>query len=170
MIISSFFNQDLKGLVWLIGSLVCCVIVHVIQRRSIPGTLTTGECSNPFVKDSRFNHPSMSSAFIMFTIMYLFIPMQSSKSWNFLVVALLLWFFVMDAMIKLQSFCTPIYGIVLGSLIGSISGLLYYGLINQVQPKLLYYTTSSNKESCSRPAQQTFKCSVYKNGELISTL
>ena len=170
MLMSSFFNQDLKGLVWLIGALICCLMIHGIQRMQGFETLHTGQCSNPFISNQKFNSPSVSSAFILFTLVYLFVPMHTSGSWNFFVVVLLIWFYIMDAMIKLQNLCTPMTGIIVGSLLGSVLGFGYYYLISTIQPKLLYYTTSSNKESCSRPAQQTFKCSVYKNGELISTL
>jgi hypothetical protein len=35
---------------------------------------------------------------------------------------------------------------------------------------LLFTTdTPSNKVACYRPSKQQFKCSVYKNGELIGT-
>jgi hypothetical protein len=30
-------------------------------------------------------------------------------------------------------------------------------------------TSGSNKEVCSMPNKQTFKCSVYKNGELLGS-
>jgi hypothetical protein len=35
----------------------------------------------------------------------------------------------------------------------------------------LFYneTTSSNTQVCSMPSKQTFKCQVYKNGELVSS-
>jgi hypothetical protein len=33
---------------------------------------------------------------------------------------------------------------------------------------LFFNEVSSNKEMCSQPKKQTFKCSLYKNGELIS--
>jgi len=34
---------------------------------------------------------------------------------------------------------------------------------------LFYNETSGNNTVCSMPSKQTFKCSVYKNGELISS-
>jgi hypothetical protein len=40
MIMSSFFNQDLKGLIWLLGSLVCCSIIYGVQRLKWFKTLT----------------------------------------------------------------------------------------------------------------------------------
>ena len=36
---------------------------------------------------------------------------------------------------------------------------------------LLYYDEYvSDKVACSRPEKQTFKCAVYKNGELLKTI
>ena len=35
---------------------------------------------------------------------------------------------------------------------------------------LFFSEVNSNKEVCSMPKNQTFKCSVYKNGELIGNL
>ena len=36
---------------------------------------------------------------------------------------------------------------------------------------LLYYDDyTSNKVACSKPNKQTFKCSVYKNGEIIKSM
>ena len=35
---------------------------------------------------------------------------------------------------------------------------------------LFFNEVSSNKEMCSQPNKQTFKCSVYKNGELIGSV
>jgi hypothetical protein len=171
MIMSSFFNQDLKGLIWLLGSLVCCSIIYGVQRLKWFKTLTAGACSNPFIQNKEYNSPSMSSAFIIFTVVYLFIPMYTMSSWNFFVVGLLLWFFIFDALFKIQTLCTPLLGVIMGTLIGGGVGLLYYGLIQNINPKLVYYQmSSSNKDYCSKPKDQQFKCSVYKNGEFISTL
>jgi hypothetical protein len=33
---------------------------------------------------------------------------------------------------------------------------------------LFFNEVSSNKDICYQPSEQTFKCSLYKNGELIS--
>ena len=33
---------------------------------------------------------------------------------------------------------------------------------------LFFNEVSSNKEVCSQPKKQTFKCSLFRNGELIS--
>jgi hypothetical protein len=35
---------------------------------------------------------------------------------------------------------------------------------------LFFNEVSSNKEICYQPKEQTFKCQMYKDGQLISTL
>ena len=60
----------------------------------------------------------------------------------------------------------------LNILLGLISALLiivfmYAGGSGQY---LFFNETQNNKEVCSMPSQQTFKCNVYKNGELIGAV
>ena len=54
-----------------------------------------------------------------------------------------------------------------GTLLGSgISALIYTSPIRN----LLYVgEVNSEKEVCSMPSQQKFKCRVYKNGELVGS-
>ena len=35
---------------------------------------------------------------------------------------------------------------------------------------LLFNEVASNREICTQPKKQTFKCNLYKNGELVSGL
>lgn len=53
-----------------------------------------------------------------------------------------------------------------GGLGAAISSLIYSSPISNY---LFTNEVSSNKEVCSMPSKQTFKCSVYKNGELLTT-
>ena len=56
-------------------------------------------------------------------------------------------------------------GLFLGSL---ISGILMYGTTLK---KYLYINeVNSNKEVCSMPSKQQFKCRLYRNGELVGNL
>ena len=60
---------------------------------------------------------------------------------------------------------------ILGALVGFILGTLWYTLFHTSgYDSLLYFDElRSNKVVCSRPAKQSFKCSVYKNGQLVSS-
>jgi hypothetical protein len=55
-----------------------------------------------------------------------------------------------------------------GSLVGlSVSSMMYYLGLNRF---LFINEVGSGREVCNVAKNQTFKCAVYKNGEIISTI
>jgi prepilin signal peptidase PulO-like enzyme (type II secretory pathway) len=121
---------------------------------------------------NNYNVPSLNSVLIAFTIAYLILPMNASNQLNYVVIFALLSIFVIDAISKIMNKCTTIAGVILGLLTGLLSGSLWYVLFRSSGfNSLLYFDeVVSNKTYCSRPKKQTFKCAVYKNGELVKTL
>ena len=95
-----------------------------------------------------------------------------NKDWNYYVVVGFLGILIMDTMVKFQMFpnCTKKTGILVGVFLGAMYSILCYNIILVAGgDKLLYFNTvSSNNVYCSKPKKQTFKCYVYKNGEIIS--
>ena len=90
---------------------------------------------------------------------------------NFPLMVILLSMYGLDSVIKASNYCTTPVGIIMGSIIGMFFGTIWYVIIKSNDPKLLYYDDFvSNKVACSRPTEQKFKCSVYKNGELLQTI
>jgi hypothetical protein len=55
-------------------------------------------------------------------------------------------------------------GIFLGAI---VAGPIMYG--SKLNNYLYINEVNSNKEVCSMPTKQQFKCSVYKNGELVGS-
>jgi hypothetical protein len=55
--------------------------------------------------------------------------------------------------------------------LGAISGIVIITLLyaGGSSNYLFFNEISSNKEVCTMPKKQTFKCSVYKNGELVGS-
>ena len=53
------------------------------------------------------------------------------------------------------------------SLSAAIVSLMYAGGSSKY---LFFNESSSNKEVCTQPSTQTFKCKVYKDGELIGSI
>ena len=172
MLMTSMFNGDVKGFVWL-----GCVIVGIVIVLFLGNKLFTPEISNcqsaPAVIDlfSKFPNLSVSTFFIVFTLMYLIWPMYQNKDWNYYVIVGFLAMLVTDTLFKLRNCTTPI-GIFSGFTIGALFSWFSYMIIRTAGgDKLLYYNTiTSNNIYCSRPKKQQFKCYVYKNGEIISTL
>ena len=97
---------------------------------------------------------------------------MSNNDWNYYVIFGFLVMFLGDTLFKLKQHYAESIGIILGSVIGAFFGIACYSMIHYTGgDKLLYYNTiSSNNVYCSRPKKQQFKCYVYKNGEIISTV
>jgi hypothetical protein len=174
LVMTSLFNQNLKGLVYLSGALMSAIVnvflMNQIQSESDPdAAFSCNMFDIPFV--SKFNSPSSSSLFIAFTIAYLVIPMGVNNQLNYPVLAMLLCLLGVDILTKIQNKCTNYAGATLGALVGFFLGTIWYSLFHITgYDSLLYFDElRSDKVMCAKPTKQTFKCSVYKNGELVSS-
>jgi Flp pilus assembly pilin Flp len=176
MVMISVFNQDLKGMVYLAGILIVSVInillLNIIKNKRYEYSGDSCNIFNLPFNMTNYNVPSLNSVLISFTVAYLLLPMIASKQMNYALIAALLSIFVIDGITKIMNKCTTIAGVILGLFTGLLSGSLWYTLFHSTgYNSLLYFDqVVSNKVYCSRPKKQTFKCSVYKNGELIKTL
>jgi hypothetical protein len=63
-------------------------------------------------------------------------------------------------------------GAILGMVLGGTMGLVWYGLFKSSGlEQLLYFEEfHSNKQYCSKPSKQKFKCRNTKSGEIIATI
>ena len=174
MFMSSLFNQNLKGIVYISGLLICSII-NVIFMNIVGSGRDEEEAFSCSLFDiplvSQFNSPYPSCMIIAFTIAYLALPMKYNKQMNYIVLAFLMSLLVVDILTKVQNRCTTYPGSIMGALVGFIFGTLWYIIFHGLGfDSLLYFDElRSNNVICSRPTKQTFKCSVYKNGELITT-
>jgi hypothetical protein len=74
---------------------------------------------------------------------------------------------------RMSNNCNTMLSIILGLAFGLASGALWYKLIkDRISSDLVYFQEDdSTSEQCYRSSSgQNFKCSVYKNGELIQNL
>jgi hypothetical protein len=174
MVMLSILNQNVKGIVYLGGVLIATVINIFIMNtiKSVTSENASPVCSIvelPYL--TRFNSPNSSSVFIAFTFAYLFLPMRYNNMMNYPIIASLFALFAMDAVTKVTHFCTTPAGAVLGGLVGFLLGSAWYTVFNSSGAgNLLYFDEmESNAVVCKRPSKQTFKCSAYKNGKLVSS-
>ena len=91
---------------------------------------------------------------------------------NYWIFSFLLFYSFLDMMIKFYKKCiTSISDISINILSGLCLGALIVSLMYAGgSGKFLFFNqvSTSNTEVCTMPSKQTFKCSVYKNGELVS--
>jgi hypothetical protein len=174
MFMSSLFNQNLKGIVYISGLLICSII-NIIFMNLVGSSRDENEAFSCSMFDiplvSQYNSPYPSCMIIAFTIAYLALPMKYNKQMNYIVLAFLMSLLVVDILTKVQNKCTTYPGSVMGALVGFIFGTLWYIIFHGLgfDSLLFFDELRSDNVICSRPTKQTFKCSVYKNGELISS-
>jgi hypothetical protein len=169
----SFIFQNFKGLIYLGFLIGCCIVRSYVYM--ISG-------ANPFVNDrtictsvqySKYGNPTFSAFVFAFTIMYLCYPMFTNGSVNFWIFTLLISYFFMDMFIKIYKKCTINTGdLFLNILLGATSSafivtLMYAGGSGKY---LFFNETSSNKDVCYQPSKQTFKCKMFRDGQLISEI
>ena len=174
LFMSSLFNQNLKGLVYLAGLLIAS-LVNIFFMNMIGSGRDENEAFSCSIFDiphvSQYNSPYPSSLIIAFTIAYLILPMNYNKQMNYAVLGFLLCLLGIDVVTKVQNKCTTYAGSILGGLLGFLLGTLWYIFFHGAGfDSLLYFDElRSDNVVCSRPTKQTFKCSVFKNGELVSS-
>ena len=170
----SILNQDFKGLVYVAGVLLATALniplMNMQKSLASPdASLTCNLVEFPYL--TNYNSPALSSLIIAFTFAYLYLPMRANNQMNYAVVASIISLFAMDAVTKISGKCTTVAGTVLGCLVGILFGVCWYTIFHAAGADYLLYfdELDSNNVVCSKPSKQTFKCSVYKNGQLISS-
>lgn len=176
LVMTSILNQNVKGLIYLAGALITLVfnifLMNFIKSpidKDAPFTCNLVEL--PFLTE--FNSPAPSCVLLAYTTVYLLQPLFLNYGLlhNIPLTILLLSLLGIDATTKVYNKCTSKSGALIGALFGSLCGIIWYNIFKVAGfESLLYFDEiDSNNVHCSRPSKQTFKCSVYKNGQLISS-
>lgn len=173
LVMISLFNQNVKGLIYLSGVLITSLLNLIVgfTLNKIKYSDAAPICDFigiPYL--TNFNVPSSSTMFHAFTLAYLIPPMYDNGQPNVLLVTVLLSFILIDCVSKVKNRCTNKLGVSIGVVLGTLMGYSWYAIFKLTgNESLLYYNElQSNNVQCSRPSKQTFKCTVYKNGEVIS--
>lgn len=178
LIMGSVLNQDVKGLVYLGGILIVAILTVGFKRLfriAKPAAYNPDTCQvfdlPPLVTE--FSAPDFNSMFLSFTTMYLVMPMAyGAAQLNALLIIILGIFILGNGVTRYMTKCNNLTDIFIGNLLGSGLGVGYFfAFWSSNNKKLLFIDNlDSNKVMCNRPSKQTFKCAVYKNGQLIKNL
>jgi hypothetical protein len=169
----SFLFQNFKGLIYLGFLIGCCVVrSYVYAMSGSPPIVNDNDiCSS--IQYSKYGNPTFSAFVFSFTIMYLCIPMFGNGSVNYWTFTALIAYFMLDVFIKIYKKCIKNIGdLFLNGLLGATAGTLIVALMyTGGSGKYLFFNeTSSDKETCSQPSKQTFRCKVFKDGQMVSEL
>ena len=122
--------------------------------------------------DDAYYRPSLGTYFIVFSVFYTLMPMIINKTFNIFFLVYIISVFVLDTLFnfginKCYTTSSYVISIFAGTLIGGITS----SLINATNPELIYFGLSpSNNQVCGKVSNKNFKCSVYRNGQLIRQL
>jgi len=169
----SFIFQNFKGLIYLGFLIGCCVVRNFVYIMSGAEPVLNDRTICTSIQYSKYGNPTFSAFVFAFTIMYLSFPMFSNGSVNYWVFISLITYFFMDIFIKIYKNCIIKTGdLFLNILLGMSSAALIVTLMYAGgSGKYLFFNEmSSDKEMCYQPSEQTFRCSVFKDGTLISEL
>jgi hypothetical protein len=169
----SFMFQYFKGFIYLGFLIGCCVVRNYVYMMSGSAPVVNDNTVCTSVQYSKYGNPTFSAFVFAFTIMYLSMPMFSNGAPNFWVFSVLLVYFFLDLFIKVYKKCVISTGdLFLNVLLGlSSSALIVTLMYSGGSGKYLFFNeVSSDKQICYQPKKQTYKCNVFKNGELIGAV
>ena len=182
-----FFSILTSSIIKAFAFFVCIFIITFIRiivfklsgttNDSIPNKCLTGLSEIFIPKDVLY-----STYILTFTMMYFMVPMfmisvqNNVNVINYGVLAFFICYIGIDIFIKNKLLCIPVNfsKIVLGNILsgmflgGVIAGLIMYG--SQLKVYLYINEINNNKEVCSMPSKQQFKCKVYKDGTLVGNM
>ena len=171
---ASIFNFSINGLIYLFGILITFGLCWSFAKLPLGhrnSDVTPPTCD--FISSLGYNYPSpnFQSAINSFTFVYLVLPMiMKSSLFNPLVVITLFILSVINSSYLFLIKCTNLQGLILGTIIGGLFGFIWFSIMYSANKNLVFYNEFvSNNAICSMPTKQTFKCNVYKNGEIVSS-
>jgi hypothetical protein len=169
--LGSVFNQDLKGIIYLIGLLIACFIstglgnINIsgigIDKNDIPQLCKIIELSN----NGPISKIPLGMTILSYTFFYLLYIISVNKLWNKNIPTFVIFpiFIILDAIWNFNNGCASIPGLIASFIVGSIVGIAWGAIIiSSGMTELQYFNGISNKETCNRPSKTLFRCKKTK--------
>jgi hypothetical protein len=182
-ILNSFFNQDFKGVIYLVGVIFACFVSIIIGNTGLISNFEEAlginaggseVCNLVTIGESatHVNGIPMGQTIISFTFFYLLTVILWNKvvAGNIPTIVFFPIIITFDFFWNLYNDChgplSSIAAIIIG---GGIGALWAFVFLKNKFTSLLYFNSMGDKTVCDRPAKQLFKCQVYSNGKLLTS-
>jgi hypothetical protein len=178
LLFSIFSAAAYKGFVYLFF-LFAATALRMLVMNIIIGPQEEHNIVSPICDTGMFlpyTNNTYSTYILIFSLVYFVTPMiiiskqNKMNSINYSVIIFFIAYICYDIGIKFFYNCiNPSSGIIGDILCGILlAAVTVVALMASHNTKVLFINElTSNKEICTRPSKQQFKCSVYKNGEVI---
>jgi hypothetical protein len=168
--------QSVNGFIYLLFMLGMSVVREFIltssghtETSALKGMGGASICDT--ISYSKNGNNTYSVFMMSFTTVYLSMPMFLNSSVNWLFVGTCIAGIIMDIGVRTKAGCAMSgKGIFTNMVAGLVLAMSIVSLMsaNGGEKFLFFNEIQSNKAVCSRPTKQQFKCSVYKNGEILT--
>lgn len=166
--LQSILNQDLKGVIYLIGLIVTSFIVYLVaavlpeEKGLMPSDYSKVRCTQLTIGNNQpISKLPLSQTVFGYTLTYLayFIGVNNLQSQNVTTFILFPLIILADFFWSVTNLCsTPKY-LLLSLIISAIVGLLWAMVIESTGVGgFAYLTGITNKDVCSRPTKSLYKC------------
>jgi hypothetical protein len=176
-ILSSIFSQDIKGLIYLAGLLMACMIALLFGKSFYDifpnNTGIVSETCNLIALNgtSPISTVPLSQAVYAYTFFYIvfiigkYNNFKNNNLWfqNIPTIIFLIAIIIADIVWNLTNQCSPPSALLISFAIAGTFGALWAWIIDSSgSVQLQYFNGLSNRTYCSRPSSQTFKCSTNR--------
>lgn len=173
--LESIFNQDLKGLIYLIGLLIASVMTILLGNiiptpaPSVSGSANTATSLQSNAKCSQLtlgqgapiSKLPLSQTVFGYTLAYLsyFIGVNNLQTQNVPLFVLFPIIILADMLWNVLNNCSTNILLMSGLIIGGLSGALWAMIIDSMKmANLSYFSGISNKDVCSQPSKSLYRC------------
>jgi|TARA_B110000967_G_C18734192_1_gene484215 hypothetical protein len=177
--LASVLNQDFKGIIYLVGLLLCSFITTLISK-SLPAGIGVDSENRPEIcnmltfgqSDMDASGLPLGQSTIAYTFMYLLFAilkydLVKNNTPTLIFFPLLLAF---DFLWNYRNSCYSYMQLLISLFVGASVGSIWAYIISTTKTPQLIYFSSAKNQVCSKPTKSTFRCNVYKNGKVISKL
>lgn len=172
--LSSIFNQDVKGLIYLVGLLFACFIAFLVGN-TLPVSFTYGSDDNgtgirqvnpvcnmiTVGKDGSFSKIPLGICILTYTLIYLvyIIYINNIVISNLPTIIFFPILITGDLIWNIKNDCYTPTGIILSIVIGGLVGWIWAVTVNSFnKPSLFFLNVGGDNIVCKRPSKQLFKC------------
>lgn len=177
-IVAIFANAMLKGITYLF-LIIFALTLRIVAFKCIekaPTDASVLPSSAPL--DKQFcsmqtgiigDNETLGAYVISFTMWYVCLPMFLINDINWGVFSFFLFTLIFNLLINKNCIKTCVSAVATNVIASGLLGAMFsLGVYTYANSLSLVNQTSSNAEVCTAPSKQTFKCKVYKNGELVN--
>ena len=168
--------QNVNGFIYLLFMLGMSVVREFVltstghtESSALKGMGGASICDT--ISYSKNGNNTYSVFMMSFTTVYLSMPMFINSSVNWLFIGACIVGIAMDIGVRAKAGCAMSgKGIFTNVVAGLVLAMSIVGIMtaNGGEKFLFFNEIQSNKTVCSRPTKQQFKCTVYKNGEVLT--